>query len=314
MTEKETMDHIPVMLNEVLQLLAPQEGEVHVDCTFGAGGYSKGILNNSNVKIIAIDQDPTTEKYADAICKDYPARLEFHVNNFKNVRDVLGDRKVDGLVLDLGVSSMQLDQADRGFSFMRDSSLDMRMSKSGKSAADFVNSADEEDIANVIFEYGDERASRKIARLIVAERKIKPIETTLHLAGIVRRCVGGAGRMKIDPATKTFQAIRIWVNDEMEALSEFLDSAEYVLKDGGRLVIVTFHSLEDRMVKRYLQDKSERHVSRSKYSTKDLVISTAPYKLLIKKALKPTDEEIRKNPRARSAKVRGAVKIGGHHV
>ncbi|MBP7190030.1 MAG: 16S rRNA (cytosine(1402)-N(4))-methyltransferase RsmH [Rickettsiaceae bacterium] len=307
------MDHTPVMLNEVLQLLTPGAGEVHVDCTFGAGGYSKAILDKSMANVIAIDQDPTTEKYADRIKNDYPNRLEFYINNFRNLRDTFGTRKVDGLVLDLGVSSMQLDQADRGFSFMRDSALDMRMSKSGKSAADFINNAEEEEIANVIFEYGDERASRKIARMIARERKIAPIETTFQLAEIVRKCVGGAGRIKIDPATKTFQAIRIWVNDEMEALSAFLDSAEYLLKEGGRLVIVTFHSLEDRMVKRYLQEKSERHVARSKYSTKDLVTSNAPYKLLVKKALKPTEEEVRMNPRARSAKVRAAVKTGGHH-
>lgn len=302
------MDHIPVMLDEVIASLAPKMGEMHVDCTFGAGGYSRAILKN-NAKLIAIDQDPSVKKYVDELRTEYPSCVTFHSRNFSEISDILNGNKVDGIVLDLGVSSMQLDQAERGFSFMRDSALDMRMSNNGKTAADFVNNADEFELAKVIFEYGDERASRKIARFIVEEREIAPIETTGRLAEIVRRAIGFRPG-KIDAATKTFQAIRIWVNDEMGALERFLDQSEHMLKDGGRLVIVTFHSLEDRIVKKYLQDKTEKTVARSKYA-KDVPAYSAPYKLLNKKALKPSDAEIRGNPRSRSAKLRAAIKVGG---
>lgn len=302
------MDHIPVMLDEVIASLAPKGGEVYVDCTFGAGGYSKAILSNNDSKLIAIDQDPTVQKYVNDLQKEYPGRITFHSRNFSEINDILSGEKVDGIVLDLGVSSMQLDQTDRGFSFMRDSALDMRMSSHGRTAADFVNNADEFEIAKVIFEYGDERASRKIARFIVEEREIAPIETTGRLAEIVRRAVGFRPG-KIDSATKTFQAIRIWVNDEMGALERFLDQSEYMLKDGGRLVVVTFHSLEDRIVKKYLQDKTEKTVARSKYA-KNIPVYSAPYKLLNKKALKPSDAEVKNNPRARSAKLRAAIKVG----
>lgn len=306
------MEHIPVLLEEVLNALSPKDNETHVDCTFGAGGYSKAILDRSSANVIGIDQDPSVEKYFNILNKAYPSRIKFHCTNFANIRNVLGNQKVDGIVVDLGVSSMQLDQAERGFSFMRDSALDMRMSKDGPSAADFVNNADEEEIARVIFEYGDERASRRIAKFIVEERQIAPIENTLRLAQIVRRGVGFRPG-KIDSATKTFQAIRIWVNDEMGALGKLLREAEYMLNEGGRLVIITFHSLEDRMVKKYLQEKTDRHVSISKYAIKSKTLSNAPYKLINKKALKPTEEEIRRNPRARSAKLRSAIKMGIHH-
>ncbi len=302
------MDHVPVMLDEVITSLTPKGDEVHVDCTFGAGGYSRAILSNSDTKLIAIDQDPSVQKYVDELKAQYPGRVTFHSRNFSEISDILEGEKVDGIVLDLGVSSMQLDQADRGFSFMRDSALDMRMSSQGRTAEDFVNNADEFELAKVIFEYGDERASRKIARFIIEEREVAPIKTTGRLAEIVRRAVGFRPG-KIDPATKTFQAIRIWVNDEMGALERFLDQSEHLLKDGGRLVVVTFHSLEDRIVKKYLQDKTEKPVARSKYA-KDVPAYGAPYKLLNKKALKPSDAEVKRNPRSRSAKLRAAIKVG----
>lgn len=302
------MDHIPVMLQEALDALSPKDGGIYVDGTFGAGGYSKAILEKGALKVIAIDRDPSVKKYAEALAKEYPGRIELHLSNFADSINILNGNKVDGIVLDLGVSSMQLDKAERGFSFMRDSSLDMRMSSNGDTAADFVNSADEEEIANVIYEYGDERASRKIARFIVEERQISPITTTLRLAEIVRRAVGYRNS-KIDAATKTFQAIRIFVNDEMGALERFLENAQYLLKDGGKLVIITFHSLEDRIVKRYIKERTEKRVARSKYDTKEIV-SSAPYKLIMQKALKPTNAEISTNYRARSAKLRAVMKTG----
>lgn len=302
------MDHIPVMLQEALSALSPRNDGIYIDGTFGAGGYSKAILAKGALKVIAIDRDPSVKKYADTLEKEYPGKIELHLANFADSKNILNGNKVDGIVLDLGVSSMQLDHAERGFSFMRDSDLDMRMSTIGSSAADFINSEDEEKIANVIYEYGDERASRKIARFIVEERQISPITTTLRLAEIVRRAVGYRNA-KIDGATKTFQAIRIFVNDEMGAIERFLEDAEGLLKDGGRLVIVTFHSLEDRIIKRYIKERTEKRVARSKYDTKE-VVSSAPYKLIVQKALKPTREEISSNPRSRSAKLRAVMKTG----
>lgn len=307
------MTHIPVLLKEAMEALAPKANEVHVDCTFGAGGYSKAILE-SGASLIAIDQDPSAEKYATDLKLKYPDKFSFHHGNFADIKNILGDKKVDSLVLDLGVSSMQLDQAERGFSFMRDAALDMRMSSEGKTAADFVNETEESELARVIFEYGDERASRKIARFIVEARHVEPITTTARLADIVRRAIVFRPG-KIDFATKTFQAIRIWVNDEMGALERFLTQVEDSLNDGGRLVIVTFHSLEDRIVKRYLQERTEKRVARSKYAAP--LQSNAPFKLLFKKALSPTDAEVRQNPRSRSGKIRAAVRTyndkGGKH-
>lgn len=302
------MGHIPVMLKEAIEALSPQSGGIYIDGTFGAGGYSKAILDKGVLKVIAIDRDPSVKKYAESLEKEYPGRIDLHLANFADALNILNGDKVDGIVLDLGVSSMQLDKAERGFSFMRDSDLDMRMSSSGNTAADFINSADEEEIAKVIYEYGDERSSRKIARFIVEERQISPITTTIRLAGIVRRAVGYRNS-KIDAATKTFQAIRIFVNDEMGALERFLENAEYLLKDGGKLVIITFHSLEDRIVKRYIKARTEKRAARSKYDTKE-VISYAPYKLILQKALKPTNTEISTNHRARSAKLRAVMKTG----
>jgi len=304
-------DHIPVLLKEAMDALSPCAGKIYVDCTFGAGGYSKAILD-SGAKLIAIDQDPLAQKYATPLKLEYSSTFSFHQGNFADIKSILGGAKVDGLVLDLGVSSMQLDQAERGFSFMRDAALDMRMSSSGSTAADFVNETEESELARVIFEYGDERASRKIAKFIVEEREREPIMTTARLAGIVRRAVGFRPG-KIDFATKTFQAIRIWVNDEMGALERFLSQAEDMLNDKGRLVVVTFHSLEDRIVKRYLQERTDKRVARSKYATP--LQSNAPFELLLKKALKPTDAEIKQNPRSRSAKIRAAVRTynGGMH-
>jgi len=303
-----TMEHIPVMLNEVIEALHIEPNKKYVDCTFGRGGYSRAILDKGG-KVIAIDQDPAVEEYAKELKNQFGDKFSFHRGNFAEVGQILGGIKVDGLVLDLGVSSMQLDQAERGFSFMRDAQLDMRMSSSGYSAADFVNEADEIELARVIFEYGDEHASRKIARFIVEEREVEPIRTTLRLANIVRRAIVFRPG-KIDMATKTFQAIRIWVNDEMGSLERLLEQAEDMLNKDGRLVVVTFHSLEDTIVKRYLQSKTEKRVQRSKYEKAPE--SLMPFELIYKKAIKPSDAEVRSNPRSRSAKMRVATRLGNN--
>jgi 16S rRNA (cytosine1402-N4)-methyltransferase len=296
--------HIPVMLDEVMQYLAPKNGETHVDCTFGAGGYTRAMLKHG-ADVVAIDRDNSAIQYHNALQKEYPGKLKFMNANFADISQILPGRQFDGIVLDLGVSSMQLDRPERGFSFMRDGPLDMRMGNIGPSAADMINSASEEKLSNIIFEYGDETAARKIARAIYTAVQDEPITTTSRLAEIVRRAIGfKAG--KIDPATKTFQAIRIWVNDELGNLEKFLNNAEHMLCRGGRLVIVTFHSLEDRMVKQYLKDKSEKRIARSKYAK--VLPSVAIYTLPITKVLKPTNDEVMRNPRSRSAKLRVAIK------
>ncbi|MES2215043.1 MAG: 16S rRNA (cytosine(1402)-N(4))-methyltransferase RsmH [Pseudomonadota bacterium] len=300
--------HIPVLLDEVLKYMNPQKGETYADCTFGAGGYSKAILS-LGANVVAIDQDPSAAQYCDSLSEEYPGQIKFVNDNFANIAKILNssraDGKVNGIVLDLGVSSMQLDQADRGFSFMRNGPLDMRMGSHGISAEDVVNTTAEEELANIIFEYGDERDSRKISRAICRAREIERITTTSRLAEIVRRAVGFRPG-KIDPSTKTFQALRIWVNDELGALERVLSDAEHVLVEGGRLVVVTFHSLEDRIVKQYLQDKSEKRVAKSKYAK--VLPSSAVYRLPITKVIKPTEDEVKRNPRARSAKLRVAIK------
>lgn len=298
------MDHVPVMLNEVIQALAPKGGELHMDCTFGAGGYSKLILN-SGANLIAVDRDSSVKKYVDKLEQEYKGKIKFINCNFADISE--GEFKLDGIVLDLGVSSMQIDTPERGFSFTHDGDLDMRMGNDGKSAKDFVNNAKEEEIARVIYEYGDEPSSRKIARRIVEARGRAPINTTFELADIVRRAISRKPG-KIDLATKTFQAIRIWVNEELDSLSRFLDKALSLLKIGGRLVIVTFHSLEDRIVKNYFKQYISKRVARSKYSKEPLTPSDM-YQLLYKKPLIPTEEEVRNNPRARSAKLRAAIKL-----
>lgn len=308
------MDHTPVMLKEVIENLDPKAGELHLDCTFGAGGYTKAILEKG-AKVIAIDRDPSAKKYADSLREEFADRFKFINSTFSdNIKYFDKDKLFDGIVLDLGVSSMQLDQPERGFSFMHEGLLDMRMGQNGKSAKDFVNQAEEEDLANTIYKYGDEIASRRIAKAIVNARVSKEISTTVELADIVRKAIGHRGG-KIDPATKTFQAIRIWVNDEMEEIENFLSHAESMLKIGGRLVVVTFHSLEDKIIKEYLVGNTAKKVAKSKYAHLSALYTkeddNSIYQLMHKKPLVPTDTEVRANPRSRSAKLRSAFKIRG---
>jgi 16S rRNA (cytosine1402-N4)-methyltransferase len=290
--------HIPVLLDEVIAGLAPHPGERHVDGTYGAGGYTRAILA-AGAEVIAFDRDP------DAIAagrRERPARLTLIEDRFSRMADHL-DRPVDGVTLDIGVSSMQLDQADRGFSFQADGPLDMRMERSGESAAEFLNTAAEEEIARVIYELGDEPKSRRIARSIVAAR---PLSRTGELASIVRRATGHRPGDKKDPATRTFQAIRIHLNRELEELEDGLAAAEQVLKSGGRLAVVTFHSLEDRLVKRFLKARSGAAPAGSRHLPEARNAGPKPTFAKVAKPVRASAAELARNPRARSATLRVA--------
>jgi 16S rRNA (cytosine1402-N4)-methyltransferase len=290
--------HVPVLLDEVIAGLNPASGETHVDGTFGAGGYTRAILAKG-AKVIAFDRDPHAIEAGRAASLE---GLTLHEDRFSRIADYVDD-VVDGVTLDIGVSSMQLDQADRGFSFQADGPLDMRMESTGESAADFLNSADEADIANIIYELGEEPKSRRIARAIVAAR---PVTRTGELAHIVRRATGYKSGDKKDPATRTFQAIRIHLNRELEELEEGLAAAELVLKPGGRLAVVTFHSLEDRIVKRFLRDRSGSGPSGSRHLPLAAASVPNPTFDRIAKPVRASEAETARNPRARSATLRVA--------
>lgn len=296
--------HNPVMLNEVLQQLQPRDGEVYVDATFGAGGYTRAILAAANCKVIAIDQDPSVHATAAAFSSEHGDRFEFVRGNFGDIAKLIKE-PINGIVFDIGVSSMQLDEGERGFSFRFDGPLDMRMSQNGQSAAEFLNSASEREIADVIFKYGEERQSRRIATSIVASR---PLTTTFDLHKAVHKAIGNTG--KIDSATKTFQAVRIFINSELENLQKGLKSALEILKKGGRLVVVTFHSLEDRIVKLFLNEKGGAVQTTNRHMVQTTTDILPELNLLTKKAVKSSDAEIAVNPRARSAKLRAAIKQG----
>ncbi len=308
--------HIPVMLNEVLEALIPAEGKVYVDGTLGAGGYTRGILNaEQNCKVIGVDRDQTAHDMAEKWGADFLGRLVLIKNSFANLESVLSDLKidkVDGIVLDLGVSSMQFDEAERGFSFRFDAPLDMRMDRnSGQTAADIVNTMAEEPLANLIYLYGEERKSRHIAAAIVRARALSKIETTKQLADIIRSVIHTSPRDKIDPSTRTFQALRIAVNDELGELESVLSAAERVLNVGGRLVVVTFHSLEDRIVKNFLNERARPAPSPSRHMPMayDVPQNRLSFSLVTKKPVLPTESEMKINPRSRSAKLRAAIKL-----
>ncbi|MFN3700050.1 MAG: 16S rRNA (cytosine(1402)-N(4))-methyltransferase RsmH [Alphaproteobacteria bacterium] len=311
--------HKPVMLQEVLDYLNPQDGKVYVDGTFGAGGYTRAILEAADCVVVAIDRDETALAAAEALRKLYPSRFHFVQGCFGDVERLIaqaGFERVDGFVLDLGVSSMQLDQPERGFSFRFDGALDMRMGRGDdaqQTAADLVNTMEEEALANVIYQYGEERFSRRVARAIVLRRAERPFAATLDLADVIRKAVPHSKKDKIDPATRTFQALRIAVNDELGELERALVAAENVLCDQGRLVVVTFHSLEDRIVKSFLREKSGSAERVSRYAPPSMVEErgavSAPFSLLARKAVAPTEAEIASNSRARSAKLRAALRV-----
>jgi 16S rRNA (cytosine1402-N4)-methyltransferase len=296
--------HIPVLLRPLLAAVAPVTG-TWLDGTLGAGGYARGLLEAGAGQVIGVDRDPLALDMARGWGAEYGDRLRLVQGNFAQMDDYATD--LDGVVLDLGVSSMQLDEAARGFSFMKDGPLDMRMSQSGPTAADLVNETPEAELANIIFLYGEERASRRIAKSIVRVREDAPIETTLQLAGIVERCLPRPKPGQTHPATRTFQAIRIAVNDEYGALIEGLEAAERALKPGGQLAVVTFHSIEDRMVKRFLQIRAGATGGGSRHAPK-IEQPDPQFTLKSRKAIVADAQELDENPRARSAKLRVATR------
>lgn len=295
--------HSPVLLSEVVEALQPAPGKRIVDGTFGAGGYSEALLDGG-AEVIAFDRDPTAARFA-ARFDGRPFRL---VEDCFSAMAGLGEGAVDGVALDLGVSSMQLDQAERGFSFMRDGPLDMRMGAQGRTAADLVNEEDEAELARIFWIYGEERASRRIAHAIVRRRAEQPFVRTLDLAEAVERALGGRKGAPTHPATRVFQALRIFVNDELSELEAGLSAAEQILKDGGRLAVVTFHSLEDRIVKAFFAERAGRLPSGSRHLPPQAQGPAPTFDLLFKGHRDPGPAEVAANPRARSAKLRAGVR------
>ncbi len=294
--------HIPVMLTEVLAQLQPKDGEHYVDGTFGGGGYTRAILEAADCRVLGIDRDPDAIARGQQLVAQFGGRLTLVQGEFSNLDSYLEGERTNGIVLDLGVSSFQFDEPHRGFSFQGNGPLDMRMSRDGESAADFVNNADEKTLANVIFRLGEERNARRIANAIVAAR---PVTETVQLAAIVKEAQGpAAARFPIHPATRTFQALRLHVNDELGELERGLAAASNVLAPDGRLVVVAFHSLEDRIVKQFLNARSTAAPNASRHLPATRRAHDASFRLLA--SLKPTDSEVHANPRARSARLRAA--------
>jgi 16S rRNA (cytosine1402-N4)-methyltransferase len=289
------MPHQPVMVAEVLEHLEPSRGGVFVDCTVGLGGHARALLEGGASRLVGLDRDPAAVDAARSALKEFGERVEIVHADYRRLDAVLDDRgvsNVDGLLVDLGVSSMQLDAPGRGFSFRRDDPLDMRMdTTAGPTAAEALRGVDERELADLIYEFGEERHSRRIARAIVAARERAPIETTGQLAEIVRRAIPRKGYMRIDPATRTFQAIRIWVNRELEGLDVFLGDAARRLAVNGRMAVITFHSLEDRI---------------AKHTLRALAAEGFGLRIRTKRPVVPGEAEIERNPRARSAKLRAA--------
>ena len=293
--------HLPVLLGPILSHCAPVHG-LWVDGTFGAGGYARGLIGAGADRVIGIDRDPLAHQMAEPWLAEFDGRIALRLGTFSDL-DTLAGEPVDGVVLDLGVSSMQLDQADRGFSFQKDGPLDMRMSQDGPSAADLVNTAEEGHLADILYQFGEERASRRIARAIVAARTREPITRTLQLADIVAHCLPRPKPGQSHPATRSFQAIRIAVNTEFSQLAEGLAAAERALKPGGHLAVVTFHSLEDRIVKRFFQLASGQEANANRYAPAKS-IDAARFDLVTRRAVGPDDDELAANPRSRSARLR----------
>ncbi|MEO9820894.1 MAG: 16S rRNA (cytosine(1402)-N(4))-methyltransferase RsmH [Paracoccaceae bacterium] len=296
--------HVPVLLRPLLATVQPIAGH-WLDGTFGAGGYTRAFLDAGAETVTAVDRDPLAFEMAGAWAQDYGARLVMQQGTFSQLDEYASD--LDGVVLDLGVSSMQLDQADRGFSFQKDGPLDMRMSQSGPSAADLVNEASEEALADILYLFGEERASRRIAKAIGRARAEAPLTRTRDLAKLVESCLPRSKPGQAHPATRSFQALRIAVNDEYGELFQGLMAAERALKPGGQLAVVTFHSVEDRMVKRFFASRSGKSQTTNRYAPE---IEKEPPQFTIKtrKAVGPDDVELAENPRSRSAKLRVGVR------
>ena len=292
------MTHVPVMTAEILQFLRPEHGGLFVDCTVGLGGHSRALLEAGATRLVGLDRDGDALARAAETLAPWRERVELVHADYRTIADVLDERQiavVDGTLADLGVSSMQFDAPGRGFSFQRDEPLDMRMDRSqGETAADFIAQATEVELADTIFRFGEERFSRRIARALVETRRETPVTGTAQLAAIVRRSIPRRGYTRIDPATRTFQALRIWVNRELDGLDRFLEVAVSRLRAGARFAIITFHSLEDRIVKHTLRALERRE---------------ALIRVLTKKPLTPDENEVQRNPRARSAKLRVAERM-----
>ena len=307
-----TLNHVPVMLPEVLQALAPQDGATYLDATFGGGGYAGAILAAADCTLWAIDRDPDAIARGAELAGRYPGRLHLLHGSFAAMLSLLAARgvdRLDGVVMDLGLSSFQIDDPARGFSFRADGPLDMRMDRDGPTAAELVATLGEAELADTLYQLGEERLSRRIARAIVQARAEAPITTTAQLAGIIRRVVP-KDASGIDPATRSFQALRIRVNDELGQIERALAQAAALLAPGGRLVVVSFHSGEDRIVKRFMADAAGRQPAPSRHDPGGLTGRPAPgFSLLTARAGRPTDAEIALNPRARSARLRAIQRL-----
>jgi 16S rRNA (cytosine1402-N4)-methyltransferase len=298
--------HVSVLLDEVVAALAPKPGQMVIDGTFGAGGYTRAILA-TGAHVTAFDRDPSVARFA----ADLPAtdgRFRLIEDRFSQITAYLGEASVDGVTLDLGVSSMQLDEAERGFSFMRDGPLDMRMGADGPTAADLVNELDATELARILYVYGEEHASRRIASFIIKRRAERPFTRTLDLASVIERALGGRKGAKVHPATRSFQGLRIAVNEELAELEAGLAAAEAVLKPGGRLAVVSFHSLEDRIVKNFLAERAGRTPGGSRHAPPVQPGAPASFELISSKAIAPGEAELAVNPRARSSKLRAAIR------
>lgn len=318
--------HYPVMLNEVLQYLQPDNNKIYIDATFGAGGYSRAILQQANCKILAIDRDGNVKPFAEQLLLEYPNRFKFEYGNFSDIISIMAKNnidKIDGLVVDLGVSSMQLDDGERGFSFDSDARLDMRMDRNiSLTAFDVVNNFDQEEIANILYDFGEEPKSRLIASRIAKYRKNKAIESCKELAKIIHSCY--PKRMLRDPATKSFQAIRIFINQELTELNQILESSKKILQKNAPIIAVSFHSLEDKIIKEFFRQESKYYSGVSRYmplideyqdhrqlqhQKGDNLNNCGEMKIITKSPIVASDEEIAINPRSRSAKMRVAIKI-----
>ena len=305
--------HIPVLRDEAVEMLAPRDGAVYLDGTFGGGGYARAILDSAACTLIAIDRDPAAVARAQEFTKNYPDRFVICEGRISILKEMLEAREITGLdgpVFYLGVSSYQIDDPSRGFSFRQDGPLNMQMGSSGRNAAQIVNLCPESELADILYEYGDEKASRRIAKVIVERRKVQKFETTSDLAGVIRSVVR-PDKSGIDPATRSFQALRIAVNEELSDIEAALTQAASMLRPGGRLVVVSFHSLEDRIVKKFFATACGRAPAASRHDPAGFAKpAAADFRLLTKSAVGPGEAEARANPRARSAKLRAMEKLG----
>ncbi len=304
--------HTPVLLQEMLEAVDPQDGETIVDGTFGAGGYSRALLEKAQCKVIALDRDPSVSQYVETLAQEFGERFTFIPGRFGAMHTLLAHQEtIHAMVLDIGVSSMQLDQAERGFSFQKDAPLDMRMSGTGITAAELIQQSSQKELASLLWEFGEEKASRRIASAIVQVRQKRSITRTLELRDVIHGVVPPRGQ-PTDPATRTFQALRIAVNEELQELSHALYAAEQLLSEGGRLVVVTFHSLEDRIVKRFMAGAAKTRMDASRHHPAT-VTDTLPeptFELLYRKGRRSGEAEISSNPRSRSATLRAARRTG----